>query len=336
MSASLSVFVALCAVVGLILVPLIGVGGIGLNSLFGKVIPVVALILFVLGFIYRIVEWARIPVPFRIPTTGGQGKTLPMFKQERADCPFTTWEVIVRMFLEVFLFRSLFRNTKTEVREGPRHTVASAKWLWMAGILFHYSFLTIVVRHVRFFAEPVPQLVQMISSLDGFFDIFLPALFLTDVAFLVAAGYLFLRRVVVPQVRYISLPTDYFPLFLILGIGISGVLMRQVFKVDLLKVKELTMSLAGFGFATPVPEGIGLIFYVHLFLVCVLIAYFPWSKLMHAGGVFLSPTRNMANNNRAVRHINPWNYPVKVHTYEEYEDEFRAKMKEVGLPLDKE
>jgi hypothetical protein len=36
------------------------------------------------------------------------------------------------------------------------------------------------------------------------------------------------------------------------------------------------------------------------------------------------------------RHINPWNAPVKVHTYAEYEDEFRAKMKAVGLPVEKE
>ena len=62
---------------------------------------------------------------------------------------------------------------------------------------------------------------------------------------------------------------------------------------------------------------------------------FPFSKLMHMGGVFLSPTRNLANNNRAVRHINPWDYPVHVHTYEEYEDEFREKMVEVGIPVDK-
>jgi hypothetical protein len=57
---------------------------------------------------------------------------------------------------------------------------------------------------------------------------------------------------------------------------------------------------------------------------------------MHLGGVFLSPTRNLANNNRAVRHINPWNPDIKFHTYAEYEDEFRENMKKVGLPVDKE
>jgi nitrate reductase gamma subunit len=75
---------------------------------------------------------------------------------------------------------------------------------------------------------------------------------------------------------------------------------------------------------------------MHLFLVCSLFAYFPFSKLVHLGGIFLSPTRNLANNNRMVRHVNPWSYPVKVHTYAEYEEEFREKMIEAGLPVEKE
>jgi len=71
------------------------------------------------------------------------------------------------------------------------------------------------------------------------------------------------------------------------------------------------------------------------FLVTVLLAYIPFSKIMHLAGVFLSPTRNMASNNRRVRHINPWNYDVKLHSYEEYEDDFREKMVKVGIPVDK-
>lgn len=334
MSAWSSVFAALFIVIFLILISLVGVGAIGLDTVFGVYIPYLAGAIFLIGFIVRVLQWARVPVPFRIPSTCGQEKSLPWIKQEKLDCPSNNWQVIGRMLLEVLLFRSLFRNIRGEIREGPRLTYASAKWLWLAGILFHYSMLTIVVRHFRFFIEPVPQLVQLITSLDGFFEIFVPTLFLTDIAFLVAVTYLFLRRVVIPQIRYLSLPADYFAIFLILSIGVSGVLMRQIYKVDLLKVKELATGLAALHPATP--QGIGTIFYVHLFLVCCLIAYIPFSKLMHAGGVFLSPTRNMANNNRMKRHINPWNYPVKVHTYEEYEDEYREKMKEIGLPVDKE
>jgi nitrate reductase gamma subunit len=78
------------------------------------------------------------------------------------------------------------------------------------------------------------------------------------------------------------------------------------------------------------------VFYIHFFLICVLFAYFPFSKLMHLGGIFLSPTRNLPNNSRMVHHVNPWNYPVKVHTYDAYEDDFREKMIEAGLPVEKE
>ena len=88
-------------------------------------------------------------------------------------------------------------------------------------------------------------------------------------------------------------------------------------------------------FRPVIPDSVGTLFYIHIFLVSCLFAYFPFSKLMHLGGVFLSPTRNLANNNRAVRHVNPWNYPVNVHTYAAYEDEFREKMVEAGLPVDK-
>jgi nitrate reductase gamma subunit len=117
-------------------------------------------------------------------------------------------------------------------------------------------------------------------------------------------------------------------------VALSGVLMRHFYKVDIFKVKELATGL--FSFHPVVSEGIGLSFYIHLFLVSILVAYFPFSKLTHMAGVFFSPTRNLANNNRMRRHINPWDYPVKVHPYEKYEDEFREKMKAAGLPVEKE
>jgi nitrate reductase gamma subunit len=111
-------------------------------------------------------------------------------------------------------------------------------------------------------------------------------------------------------------------------------LMRYLLRVDITAVKELAVGL--FKFSPKVPEGIGVIFYIHLFCLSVLIAYFPFSKLMHLAGVFLSPTRNLSNNSRLVRHLNPWDYPVKVHTYDEYEDDFRELMVEAGLPVEKQ
>ncbi len=335
MNAFVSLLTALVAVGALAAISWLGVSAIGLQMVFGVYIPYIAIAIFFLGVVGRIIAWARVPVPFRIPTTCGQGKSLPWIKADNLESPYTNFGLLGRMALEVLLFRSLFRNTRAELRDGPKITYASAKWLWLFGILFHYSFLIIVIRHLRFFMEPIPSFVDAITSVDGFFQILVPTVFLTDIIFLGAVTYLFLRRVALPQVRYISLPADYFALFLILGIGLSGVLMRQVFRVDLLGVKELVMSVFTLHPIAPA-AGIGPIFFVHLFLVSVLIAYLPFSKIMHAGGVFLSPTRNMRNVNRMERYVNPWNYPVKVHTYEEYEDEFRGKMKEAGIPVDKE
>jgi len=305
--------------------------------LFGIIIPYVAILIFVGGFCYRIAKWAKSPVPFRIPSTCGQQKSLDWVKHNKLEAPHTTGQVIVRMILEVFLFRSLFRNTATDLvdeEDGTRLVHRSSKWLWLGGITFHIAFFTILIRHLRFFMQPVPFFVDSIESVDGFFQMTLPALYQTDLVLVAALSYLFLRRIFEPKIRYISLINDFFPLFLILSIAGTGILMRHIYRVDVVGIKQLAMGLAGFSPA--VPEGIGPLFFVHLFLVSVLVAYFPFSKLMHMGGVFLSPTRNLPNNTREAHHVNPWNYDVKVHTYAEYEDDFRDVMKAAELPLDKE
>jgi nitrate reductase gamma subunit len=161
-----------------------------------------------------------------------------------------------------------------------------------------------------------------------------PPLYLTDVFFTLAILFLLGRRFLDAKVRSLSLPADYFPLFLLLGIAVTGILMRFFVRVDIVGIKSILVGLATFH--PTLPDGIGAIFFVHVAFVSTLLAYFPFSKLMHFGGVFLSPTRNLANNNRMVRHVNPWNYPVKVHTYEAYENEFRDIMKDAGIPVEKE
>lgn len=326
--------VSLLAVVILFLLAFLGVEVAGLETLFGVIIPYLALATFIVGFIYRVVDWARSPVPFRIPSTCGQQKSLPWIKPARIDNPATGGGVIIRMLLEIFCFRSLFRNTKHRLKEGGRISYEWEKWLWLGAIVFHYAFLTVLIRHFRFFLEPVPVCLQFLEQVDGFLQLGLPIVMMSGFALLAAVLYLLLRRIFIPQVRYISLAADYFPLFLVIGVVISGLLMRYYTKVDVVGIKGLTMGLVTF--QPIIPQDVSGLFYVHLFFVSVLFAYIPFSKLMHMGGIFMSPTRNLANNSRVVHHVNPWNYPVKVHTYPEYEDEFREKMVEAGLPVEKE
>jgi nitrate reductase gamma subunit len=316
------------------LIAFIGVKAANLQFIFGVVVPYAAMVLFLIGVFSKVLKWGRTPVPFRIPTTCGQQQSLPWIKQAKFDNPSTGGGVIVRMLLEVFLFRSLFSNTKFELREGPKVAYSSAKWLWLGGLAFHWTFFIVLIRHLRLFTEPVPKFLQGIEALDGFLQVGIPGVMISGVVLLAAVTYLFLRRVFIPSVRYISLAADYFPLFLIMGVALSGILMRYFLRVDIVSVKKLTMGLLTFN--PGLPEGISVVFYIHLFLVSTLFAYIPFSKIMHLGGVFLSPTRNLANNSRMVRHINPWNYPVEVHTYEEYENDFRDKMKKAGIPVDKE
>merc|ERR1711879_474611 len=151
-------------------------------------------------------------------------------------------------------------------------------------------------------------------------------------------GFLLGRRLKDPKLRYISLVTDYFPLLLIIGIALSGIYMRYFAHVDIVQIKALTMGLVTFSpVALAAAMKISVVFYIHLFLVCALLIYFPFSKLMHVGGVFLSPTRNMPNDTRIKHHENPWNDPnIKPHSYAAYEDEFREPMIEAGLPVEKE
>ena len=315
----------------LVAVPLLaGVAGGGQGVLLVG-IPYAAFAIFIVGLCWRVVGWARSPVPFRIPTTCGQQKSLPWIKSATLDNPSTGTGAVGRMALEVLLFRSLFRNNRAEMY-GQRYVFGDSKWLWLGALAFHWSLLVIVLRHLRLFVQPVPACVLALGKVDSFFQIGAPALYLSNVIVLCALIYLMLRRLWDLRLRYISQFSDYFALFLLLGIALSGVLMRYGTRVDVVAVKQLAIGLATF--QPVVPAGLGLVFPVHVLLVSTLAAYFPFSKLMHMGGVFLSPTRNLANNSRMKRHVNPWNYPVKTHTYAEWEEEFRDKLTMAGIPLD--
>ena len=327
---------ALVSLIAVGVLALVGyLGGVvgGVDWMLAVIVPWVAFVVFVGGIILRVVDWARSPVPFRIPTTSGQQRALPWIRPQSLENPHTTLGVIGRMALEVLFFRSLFRNTKTEVMpDQEKVSYVGTKYLWAAGMAFHWAMLVILIRHWRFFAEPVPWFVGLVQSLDGFLQVGVPVVYVTSFLFLAGLFYLLGRRLLDPYVRYISLPADYFALFLLLGVGLSGVAMRHLYKVDLAQVKAMVGG--WFTFQAIVPVGVGGVFFMHLFLVSALFVYFPFSKLMHAPGVFLSPTRNLANSNRERRHINPWNPEVNVHTYEEWEEEFHDKLVASGYMLE--
>lgn len=222
-----------------------------------------AAFVFIGGVAYRIYEYSRTPAPLKIPTT---------------PAPTTQAGVIYRMAREVVLFESLFKSNK---------------WIWIFGWMFHFGLLLVLLRHIRYFQEPLWFWVEFIQPF-GKYASFMMVVGLTG---------LWARRFLVDRVRYISTPSDHLMLALLLGIGVSGMLMTFVAHTDIVALKAFMRGLMYFDWQ-PVPTDAILL--VHLLLVALLMIVFPVSKLLHAPGIFFSPSRNQADNPREHRHIAPW------------------------------
>lgn len=224
----------------------------------------ISLLIFLVGMTRKIVQYWKTPVPLKIPT---------------APTPLTRTGVVLRMLREVVLFGSLFKANK---------------WTWLFGWLFHAGLLLVLIRHIRYFwPGDLP-------------DIFLLTQPFKYAAFLMVIGLLGLlgRRIFVDRIRYISAPSDYLMLIMLLIIGISGVVMTFTDNhTDIVMVKEFASGLVVFDW-TDLPTELH--FLVHFFLAFVLLAIFPISKLLHAPGVFFSPTLNQVDDSRKKRHISPW------------------------------
>lgn len=331
----MTVFVSLVVAAALLFIPLaLGRTPAG-QWAFGVVVPYAAVALFAAGVVARVAAWARAPNPFRIPTTCGQQRSLPWIRNAPVDNPHTRAGVVARVALEALLFRSLLRGSRLESRGLGRLSYRSSGWLWLAGLAFHYSMLVVVLRHFRLFASPAPTWVDAIARVDGFLQIGVPVLFATDVVLVAAATFLFLRRAWHPTLRHVSTAGDYVPLFVVLAIAGTGLAMRYLAPVDLPRLKGFVAGVIAFSPSLP-EGGVEPLALAHLFLVSALVASIPYGKLSHMIAIFLSPTRALANDSRARRHVNPWNPPVEVHGYAAWEDEFRAKLKACGLPVERD
>ena len=215
------------------------------------------------GLAFRIWEYATTPAPLKIPTT---------------PAPVTRSGVVMRLGREVVLFESLFKANK---------------WIWLFGWIFHASLALVLLRHLRYFVQPVWEWVVLIQPFGMY------------AGFAMVGGLVGLwgRRLLVPRIRYISAPSDHLMLALLTGIGVSGLMMKFVAHTDIVAVKSFFLGLMRFDWQ-PMPADPVLL--VHLGLVAALMIVFPYSKLLHAPGLFFSPTRNQVDNPRERRHLANW------------------------------
>lgn len=227
--------------------------------------------LLVAGLARKIMQYAKTPAPLKIPTT---------------PAPVTRTGVVMRMFRELVFFESLFKSNK---------------WIWIFGWMFHYGMFLVLARHLRYFTDPVWTWVDLIQPFGMY------------AAFAMTAGLLglWVRRLVVDRVRYITALSDHLMLALLFAIAGTGLMMDYVTRTDIVAVKAFFLGLMYFDWQ-PIPTDPVLL--VHLGLVATLMIIFPISKLLHAPGIFFSPTRNQVDNPRAEpglrphtsRHIAPW------------------------------
>jgi nitrate reductase gamma subunit len=205
-------------------------------------------------------------------------RTPAPLKIPTTPAPTTRSGVVLRMTREVVLFESLFRGNK---------------WTWIFGWIFHFGLFLVTLRHLRYFIEPVWLPIELVQP----FGIY------GGIAMVVGLAGLWARRFFVDRVRYISSPSDHLILALLILIGVTGLLMKFVFHTDVVAVKSFFIGLYSFD-PQPLPGDPLLL--LHLFLVAALMIIFPYSKLLHAPGLFFSPSRNQVDNPRERRHIAPW------------------------------
>jgi len=220
------------------------------------------------GLAFKIKKYATTVVPLKIPTT---------------PAPTTRKGVVLRMLREIILFQSLFRANK---------------WTWIFGWVFHVAMVFILLRHLRYFIDPVWDWITVIQPF-GVYAAF---------AFVVGLFALGVRRVVVERIRYITGPSDHLMIIMLIAIAISGLFMKYVEHTDIVAVKAFMLGLMYFDLQ-PLPQDPAVL--IHLGLVALLMIIFPFSKLLHAPGVFFSPTRNQVDNPREVRYIPGVSKPVE-------------------------
>lgn len=237
-----------------------------LDKILFILLPYLSTAIFLIGFLYRLFVWGRTPVPLRVVTT---------------PAPATRGGVLWRLIGDALWFPNLFKGEK---------------FLWAAGITFHIFLWLVLLRHLRYFLYPVPGFVEGIQSLGLYAGYLIP----------IPLGLLLARRLVEEKALYISILGDYFSLFLLLVIVISGTLLGVFFRTYLVEVKAYVLGMIHF---QPMIPQTHWLFGLHLFLVMILLIYFPFSKLMHSGGLFWSPTRNQRADFEK-RFVNPWDFPV--------------------------
>ncbi len=202
-----------------------------------------------LGTFYRLWRLTRSPITRHIAIT---------------PTPTTRFGIFIALLIETVVFRTLWR---------------ASFWTWIFSWLFHLCLLLTILIHARFLSIPAPKISAWLMP------------YTTFVSWGLVIGLLGLlaRRLLVDRVRFVSSPSDFLHLLLILTIAGLGMMLSASHSVN---VYEMTLFVQGLFNGAWQPLASNFVLLMHVLGACVLLCLYPFSKLFHGPLMWFNPTRS--------------------------------------------
>ncbi len=237
----------------------------GLTFVF-SIIFYISINIFFIGLMWKFWKYVSTPAPLKIPQT---------------PAPKSGAGVGIRMFQEIFFFKSLFKGNRL---------------IWLGGYVMHIGLLFVFLKHLRFFFPSTPPIVDTLVDIDLY----------SGFIFIGGLIFLFILRLAIDRTFYVSVFNDYLLLGLMIAIATTGLLARfWDYSGTRAMIPDIKAFVGGLFTFSPGNVPLNKPFLVHFLLVMTLLIYFPFSKLVHSIGIFFSPTRNQIDNTRKKR-WGPW------------------------------
>lgn len=223
-----------------------------LKYLAAGLLPYVVLPVFIIGMLYRVWVWIKIPQPAKMTLFPAADSTLR------------------GVVAETLLFPSLFKGDRV---------------LWAFSWLFHATLALVFLGHIRIFTGVIDRMLLGFGmTQDGIDHMSSTSGGIAGIVLLATGLLLFIRRLALPRVRQISGFPDFLATLLLIVIIVTGDWIRFSGHFDLEQTRIWTVSLLRF--SPLVPES-GM-FLLHLVFAQLLIVYIPFSKILHFGGIFFT------------------------------------------------
>ncbi len=230
----------------------------------GTVLPYITISIFAVGWIYRLWSWA---------------KARPSRRITLYPAPQATLSTTTSILKKALIFPALYN---------------ADKFLWFGAVIFLIGLFLSVALHA-FINYPVTTLlpnalgfsdlwsylgVSVIAreGISGWFGS-LSAIFVV-----IAISFFLLRRLAIPEVRYLSTFADYASLAFLLIIISIGTYMRLFNIIDHVHLKAYLASLASLN---PILPPSNPLFMIHLTLAQFYLMYLPFSKATHSIGTLI-------------------------------------------------